>query len=342
MSVFVSIAKLEKHFGPFGALNGVDAVFPAGSFTAVLGPSGCGKTTLLRLLAGFEKPTSGTVLFDGRVVSSADFRLPPESRGVGMVFQSFALWPHMTVVEHVLFALKHRGRRSGRDEAMRILRTMGLDALADRHPAHLSGGQRQRVSLARAVAGDPGILLMDEPLSALDAELRIEMRQEIASLHRKHGATFVYVTHDQEEAMALADRVVVMNGGRIEQVGTPAEVYTTPTSPFVARFVSKANLIRGRWEDRLFYPEGAEGGAFWAWMGQGSAAVWRDEGVYPIRPERVALSEDGRGLPAEVEDVQYQGRELHCTLRFGETILRAYRPSDSPVASGVRVWVNPA
>ena len=182
---------------------------------------------------------------------------------------------------------------------------------------------------------------MDEPLSALDAELRIEMRQEIASLHRRHGSTFVYVTHDQEEAMALADRVVVMNGGRVEQVGSPQEVYMAPASPFVARFVSKANLIRGRWEDRLFRPEGAEGGAFWTWPGNADAGVWRDEGVYPLRPEQLALSDGGKGLPAEVEHVQYQGRELHCTLRSGGAILKAYRPSNSPVPPGRRVWINP-
>ena len=341
MSVFVSVVELEKRFGGCSALNRVDAEFPAGSFTAVLGPSGCGKTTLLRLLAGFEKPSAGSVLFDGRVVSSATFRLPPEDRGVGMVFQSFALWPHMTVAEHVLFALKYRGQEGGREEALRLLRPLGLEALADRRPAQLSGGQRQRVSLARALAGSPGILLMDEPLSALDAELRIEMRQEIASLHRRHGSTFVYVTHDQEEAMALADRVVVMNGGRVEQVGSPQEVYMAPASPFVARFVSKANLIRGRWEDRLFRPEGAEGGAFWTWPGNADAGVWRDEGVYPLRPEQLALSDGGKGLPAEVEHVQYQGRELHCTLRSGGAILKAYRPSNSPVPPGRRVWINP-
>ena len=161
MSVFVSVVELEKRFGGCSALNRVDAEFPAGSFTAVLGPSGCGKTTLLRLLAGFEKPSAGSVLFDGRVVSSVAFRLPPEDRGVGMVFQSFALWPHMTVAEHVLFALKYRGQEGGREEALKLLRPLGLEALANRRPAQLSGGQRQRVSLARALAGSPGILLMN-------------------------------------------------------------------------------------------------------------------------------------------------------------------------------------
>ena len=339
MSVLVSVMDLEKRFGGCSALRGVNAEFPAGSFTAVLGPSGCGKTTLLRLLAGFERPTSGTVAFDGRIVSSSDFQEPPEARGLGMVFQSFALWPHMTVAEHVLFALRHRGQGGGRAAALELLRPLGLEGLADRRPAQLSGGQRQRVSLARALAGSPGILLMDEPLSALDAELRIEMRQEIASLHRRHGSTFVYVTHDQEEAMALADRIVVMNGGGIEQIGSPQEVYTNPASPFVARFVSKANLIRGCWEGCRFHPEGAEGGACWTWPG-GSAAVWREKGVYPLRPEQLAFSEDGRGLPAEVEHIQYQGRELHCAFRSRGALLRAYRPLSSPLPRG-RVWINP-
>ena len=341
MSVLVSVMDLEKRFGGCSALRGVNAEFPAGSFTAVLGPSGCGKTTLLRLLAGFERPTSGTVAFDGRIVSSSDFQEPPEARGLGMVFQSFALWPHMTVAEHVLFALRHRGQGGGRAAALELLRPLGLEGLADRRPAQLSGGQRQRVSLARALAGSPGILLMDEPLSALDAELRIEMRQEIASLHRRHGSTFVYVTHDQEEAMALADRIVVMNGGGIEQIGSPQEVYTNPASPFVARFVSKANLIRGRWEGCRFHPEGAEGGAFWTWPDHADSAVWRAEGVYPLRPEQLALSGDGRGLPAEVEHVQYQGRELHCALRSRGALLKAYRSSNNPVLPGHRVWINP-
>jgi iron(III) transport system ATP-binding protein len=243
----------------------------------------------------------------------------------------------MTVADHVLFALKHRKRRKDRSEAMGILRSMGLDMLAARHPSELSGGQRQRVALARAIAGNPGTLLMDEPLSSLDAELRVGMRREISSVHDKHGSTVVYVTHDQEEALAMANRVVVMNEGKIEQVGTPSEVYTTPVSPFVARFVSKANLIRGRWEGNFFHPEEAEGVR---WNGGFLAASWREQGEYPVRPEQFCLSSEGKGLRAKVESVQYQGREVHCTLRSGGESWRTYWPSSTNIKCGQSVWID--
>jgi len=340
MSVSITVDEAGKRFGSVIALHPVNLNFPAGSFTAVLGPSGCGKTTLLRLLAGFEVPSYGRILFDDAVVSSQDFCMQPESRNLGMVFQSFALWPHMSVVEHVLFALRYRTHSKDRVEALTILRSMELDSLANRRPAELSGGQRQRVALARAIAGNPGTLLMDEPLSSLDAELRVGMRREISSLHVKHGSTIVYVTHDQEEAMALASRIVVMNDGRIEQIGSPSEVYTTPASPFVARFVSKANLIRGKWNGEFFYPERAEGSV--CWYSKELCQDWKQKGVYPVRPEQFLLSSDGIGLPAEVETVQYQGREIHCILRSGNETWKAYWPSSlsSPLERGLAVWLD--
>jgi len=221
---------------------------------------------------------------------------------------------------------------------MAILRSMELDALAHRRPAELSGGQRQRVALARAIAGNPGTLLMDEPLSSLDAELRVGMRREISSLHRKHGSTIVYVTHDQEEAMALATRIVVMSNGRIEQIGSPSEVYTLPTSPFVARFVSKANLIPGSWDGEFFYPERAEGSV--RWHGKELARNWREKGVYPVRPEQFSLSRDEKGLRAEVDAIQYQGREIHCILRSGDETWKAYWPSSLHLKHGHTVWLD--
>jgi iron(III) transport system ATP-binding protein len=344
MSVSITVDQAGKRFGGVTALHPIDLSCAAGSFTAILGPSGCGKTTLLRLLAGFEVPSSGRILFDEAVVSSPQYCLPPESRNTGMVFQSFALWPHMSVIEHVLFALRYRGRgregrgnresRESKEKAVDILNSMELEALADRRPAELSGGQRQRVSLARAIAGGPGTLLMDEPLSSLDAELRVSMRHVISSVHQRHGATVVYVTHDQEEAMAMASRIVVMNCGRIEQIGTPAEVYTAPASPFVARFVSKANLVRGRWEGDFFYPE-KTGGA--RWPGHKLDGLWREKGIYPVRPEQFTISPNGDGLRAEVESIQYQGREIHCILRSGDEMWKAYWPSSVSLECGQAV-----
>jgi iron(III) transport system ATP-binding protein len=341
MSVSITVEEAGKCFGGVTALHPISLHCQAGGFTAILGPSGCGKTTLLRLLAGFETPTFGRILFDKTVVSSPLFRLPPESRNVGMVFQSFALWPHMSALDHVLFALRGRGQKGHRgdqDKAMTILRSVALDTLAARRPAELSGGQRQRVALARALAGNPGIRLMDEPLSSLDAELRIGMRRQISSLHEEYGPTVVYVTHDQEEAMAMASRIVVMNGGEIEQAGAPSEVYNAPVSPFVARFVSKANLVRGKWEGEFFYPEQAQGGL--RWHGKELAPTWRAKNVYPVRPEQFAFSCEGKGLSVKVESIQYQGREIHCILRAGDEIWKAYWPSSTDVRCGCDVWLD--
>jgi iron(III) transport system ATP-binding protein len=337
MSVSITVEEAGKRFGGVTALHPISLHCRAGDFTAILGPSGCGKTTLLRLLAGFETPTVGRILFDKTVVSSPRFCLPPESRDIGMVFQSFALWPHMSVLEHVLFALRGRGC-GDRGKAAAILRSVELDTLAERRPAELSGGQRQRVALARAIAGNPGTLLMDEPLSSLDAELRVGMRRQISSLHEEHGSTVVYVTHDQEEAMAMAGRIVVMNGGRIEQTGAPSEVYTAPISPFVARFVSKANLVRGKWEGEFFYPEKARGAV--RWRGKELAPVWRGKNVYPVRPEQFAFACEGKGLSAEIESVQYQGREIHCILRAGDEVWKAYWASSADVRRGRAVWLD--
>ncbi|GHV45120.1 iron ABC transporter ATP-binding protein [Synergistales bacterium] len=337
MSVSITIDGVEKKFSDFQALNDVNLRCPAGTFTAILGPSGCGKTTLLRLLAGFDKPTAGEIRFDDEIVSSPRYSLPTESRDLGMVFQSFALWPHMTVIEHVLFTFKHRGVTKDKAEALKILRSLELETQAEKRPAQLSGGQRQRVALARAIAGNPGTLLMDEPLSSLDAELRVGMRREISGLHRSRGSTVVYVTHDQEEAMAMADRVVVMNKGQIKQIGAPKDVYATPRSRFVARFVSKANLARGQWDGNRFFPEGASGVC---WSGELLKDAWTSRGCYPVRPEQLTLSRDGNGIAAEVESVQYQGREIHVLFRVSQGFWKSYMPSDVRLDHGQKVILN--
>ena len=347
MSTEIFTEQIGKHFGKFEALKSISVECRAGTFTAILGPSGCGKTTLLRLMAGLGSPSSGRIFFDGEVVSSPSKSLPPEKRNIGMVFQSFALWPHMTVLEHVLFALKHHmgngkemvGKKNREREASRILEAVGLKNFYERVPAELSGGQRQRVALARAIAGNPGVLLMDEPLSSLDADLRVEMRHEILHVHRDHGSTVVYVTHDQDEAMSMADKIIVMNEGSIEQAGSPEEIYTRPSSLFVARFVSKANLVRGGWSGNCFRPEDALGNV--KWDGTSLAPFWRKNGMYPVRPEQFSLSpHPERGIPAVVESVQYLGREIHYSLKGQNGILKVYLPSGVKFPRGERVWLD--
>jgi len=246
-SDILQLVKVSKRFGTTAALVDCNLDIESGEFITLLGPSGCGKTTTLRLIAGFLRPDSGEVRIDGTVLSSAAFHVPPESRNMGMVFQSFAVWPHMTVFDNVALPLRIRGL--ARDEIERrsgdILSLCRLEALKSRHPHELSGGQLQRVALARALVYRPRLLLLDEPLSNLDAALREEVRRELHAIHKAAGTTFILVTHDQVEAMSLSDRVVVMNQGHIEQIGTPREIYRQPRTEFVAQFVGAANLLKG-------------------------------------------------------------------------------------------------
>jgi len=237
------LAGLSKIYGNVTAVHEVSLDVAHGEFVALLGPSGCGKTTTLRMIAGFVPPTSGEVFLGEANVT----QLPPDRRNMGMVFQNYALFPHMTVRANVEFGLKcHRLQRRERDRRIaEVLDLVGLDAAADRHPRQLSGGQQQRVALARVMALRPRLLLFDEPLSNLDAKLRIQMRDEIRRLQRQSGVAAVFVTHDQEEAMTMADRIVVMSKGRIEQIGTPADIYDRPETRFVADFIGAANFFEG-------------------------------------------------------------------------------------------------
>ena len=240
----VILRGLTKRFGDQTALDGVSLEIEHGQLVCLLGPSGCGKTTALRLVAGFTEPSAGEILLGGKVVSSPARTLPPERRNVSMVFQGHALWPHMTVAENVAYGLAVR-KLDRATIATKVSAITRLAAFADRYPAELSGGQQQRVSLARALVIEPDTLLLDEPLSSLDANLREEMRFEVRRLHDAYRTTSIYVTHDQGEAMTTADRIAVMNAGRIEQVGTPEEVYDRPRSEFVARFLGGSNILRG-------------------------------------------------------------------------------------------------
>ncbi len=244
MSPLLEIQGLVKRFGEVVAVGGIDLAVEEGEFLSLLGPSGCGKTTVLRCIAGFETPDQGRLVMAGRDLA----RLPPERRDVGMVFQSYALFPNMTVAGNIAFPLMLRGvdREARRRRVEELLGLVRLPGYGHRRIHELSGGQKQRVALARALAKEPRLLLLDEPLSALDAKIREELRVEIRRIQKELGLTAVYVTHDQEEALAISDRVVVMNEGRIEQLGTPTEIYRRPKSLFVAAFVGTMNFFRGR------------------------------------------------------------------------------------------------
>ena len=243
----LEIRALRKSYGSTVVVDGVDLRIEHGQLVCLLGPSGCGKTTTLRLLAGFIEPDGGEIVVGGKVLSSPGKVVPPERRKMSMIFQSYAVWPHMTVFDNVAYGLKLRGlsRANIEDRVRDILELVRLGALADRYPGELSGGQQQRVALARALVVEPETLLLDEPLSNLDAHLREEMRFEIRRLHEEYRITTVYVTHDQAEAMVIADRIAVMNQGRVEQFGTGEEIYERPQSEFVARFIGQTNLLPG-------------------------------------------------------------------------------------------------
>jgi len=244
----IEVQHIRKRFGQFTALDDVSLKFPDGQLTALLGPSGCGKTTLLRVIAGLEHPDSGAVLLDGEDASDRHVR----ERQVGFVFQHYALFKHMTVFENVAFGLRVKPRKERpseaqiRDKVKQLLELVQLDWIADRYPPQLSGGQRQRIALARALAVEPRVLLLDEPFGALDAKVRKELRRWLRRLHDELHVTSIFVTHDQEEALEVADQVVLMNRGRIEQLGSPSDVYNQPASPFVYGFLGNVNLFHGR------------------------------------------------------------------------------------------------
>src|SRR5690554_6242062 len=246
----IQVRGIHKQFGDFTALDNIDLDFPSGELVALLGPSGCGKTTLLRIIAGLEQSDAGQVLLEGEDASDTHVR----ERQVGFVFQHYALFKHMTVFDNVAFGMRMKPRKQRpseaqiRDKVHQLLNLVQLDWLADRFPSQLSGGQRQRIALARALAVEPRVLLLDEPFGALDAKVRKELRRWLRKLHDELHITSIFVTHDQEEALEVADRVVLMNQGRVEQVGTPEEVYNRPATPFVYSFLGSVNLFNGRTE----------------------------------------------------------------------------------------------
>ena len=289
MPSFLKLEGIEKRFGTFTALKGVDLQIEPGEFVCFLGPSGCGKTTLLRIIAGLEAQSAGRIEQAGRDIS----RLPPSARDYGIVFQSYALFPNLSVADNVAYGLVNRKmpRAQARQRVDELVHLVGLPGSEAKYPAQLSGGQQQRIALARALATSPGLLLLDEPLSALDAIVRVHLRQEIRSLQRALGVTTIMVTHDQEEALSVADRIVVMNHGVIEQVGTPEQVYREPASPFVADFVGRVNVLPAQVEapGRL-----RMGAAVFHTTGQLSAQAPGSQTQVYLRPEDV----QARPLPA--------------------------------------------
>ena len=327
-------------YGKTAVLRDITAEIASGEFLSILGHSGCGKTTLLKILAGFVKPTGGRIVMDGALCSDASHRVPPEKRDMGMVFQSFALWPHMTVRQHVEFPLKCRNKSlSAKEKEKRVVHALevtGLSGLADRYPDELSGGQKQRVSLARAIAPGPSLLLMDEPLSALDADLRISMRQEIRRIHRLTGTTVIFVTHDQGEALSLSDRIMVLNRGHIEQIGTPEDIYLRPATRFIASFIGRCNFVKGDWDGDVFHT----GGGRFVFNGAPVAENFRREHICPIRPEQLRLASEGEGLPAVVAEKQYNGREIHYAVSCQDELFTVYAPAAENYAVGDEVYLQ--
>ena len=313
----MNIQNVTKAFGDNVVLREFNATFRDGEFITLLGPSGCGKTTMLRIIAGFEKPTAGEVFIDGTLVSGGKTFVPPEKRGIGMVFQSYAVWPHMNVFDNVAYPLtiRHVPKAEVKASVERVLGIVHLSQYAERFPSQLSGGQQQRVALARALVAEPKLLLLDEPLSNLDAKLRESMRFEIKEIQRKLGITVVYVTHDQTEAMTMSDRIFLINRGEIQQCGTPQEIYNSPVNQFVADFLGKVDFFKGEVKDgRIVFP--AMGGQSIPYAGPRTGAV-----DVAIRPENLFFTESGV-LQGVLETQYYLGDVDDCRVRVGDTVVR--------------------
>lgn len=314
MTEIIRVDRLSKHFGPVRGVDDVTLSVRAGEFVTLLGPSGCGKSTLLRIIGGFEEPTSGRIWLDGRDVT----HVPPHRRAVNMVFQDYALFPHMSVERNVGFGLKVSGvpRKEIRSRAMEALELVGLANKAGAMPSELSGGQRQRVALARAIVRRPKVLLLDEPLSALDANLREAMQVELRHLHQKVGLTFIMVTHDQDEALAMADRIVVMREGRVVQSGSPEELYDSPATPYVADFVGTTNMFHSAVVDGAVDFHGQP-------LRVTEAVARGGQTLFGFRPERARVLKPGQAsginvLSGTVDEVLYHGGTARIVVSVGQ------------------------
>ncbi|WP_425373832.1 ABC transporter ATP-binding protein [Phyllobacterium salinisoli] len=335
----VVLADIRKSFGNVDVIHGVNLTIAEGSFVVFVGPSGCGKSTLLRMIAGLEEVTDGEIAINGRDVTDLD----PSERGIAMVFQSYALYPHMSVRDNLGFGLKMMRTKAEEIDARvnSAASILKIDHLLDRRPGQLSGGQRQRVAIGRAIVRKPDVFLFDEPLSNLDAELRVSMRIEIARLHRELGNTMIYVTHDQTEAMTLADNIVVLRNGRIEQQGSPREVYENPDNTFVAGFIGspRMNLLDATWSGDDYVELAGQK------IRSPIAAQTLQEGekiTFGIRPENLSVMENaGEAIPAKVDFAEYLGgtQYLYCQLDDGQPLVAEYR-ADHAVETGSKIWIQ--
>ena len=326
MTDAIDIRRVVKRYGTFSALHGVSLTIRDNEFFTLLGPSGCGKTTLLRMIAGFEDVTEGEILLFGQDIAG----LEPNQRPVNTVFQHYALFPHMSVIDNVAFGLKMKGMSLSdrRARAGKMLEMVHLSAFADRLPAQLSGGQQQRVALARALAPEPRVLLLDEPLSALDLKLRQAMRVELKQLQEETGITFIFVTHDQEEALTMSDRIAVMSSGHVQQIGTAREIYEAPVNRFVADFIGETNLLEVEVTSvsagmaRVVLPGGQD-------LVCPAATDAGGRHHLSIRPERVSLAPSGGDLDVTIERVVYLGTDLHILTRLDDGTMIQVRIQNS-------------
>jgi multiple sugar transport system ATP-binding protein len=334
----VQIRDVRKSFGPTPVIQGVSVDIADGEFVVLVGPSGCGKSTLLRMVAGLETITSGEIAIDGRVVN----KLEPKERDVAMVFQNYALYPQMTVAQNLGFALElaRLDKRTIETKVAAAAASLGLEPLLRRYPRQLSGGQRQRVAMGRAIVRDPKVFLFDEPLSNLDAKLRVQVRGEIKALQHRLKTTTIYVTHDQVEAMTMGDKIVVMNGGRVEQVGAPLELYDRPANTFVATFLGSPamNLLKGRVEGGDCPRLALSGGSAVTIGEAGRTFVGRDV-IFGIRPEHVRYDPAG-GLPCTVSLVEPTGSETHVVAHAGQTEIIALLRERTDIHEGETVGLS--
>ncbi|MGN6467833.1 MAG: ABC transporter ATP-binding protein [Rhizobiaceae bacterium] len=334
---FLSLQHIKKDFGPATVVEDFNLDVAAGEFVSFLGPSGCGKTTVLRMVAGFEEPSRGTILIGGKDVT----HLKPNQRKIGMVFQAYALFPNLTVAQNVGFGLKIAGmNRADTDKRVReMLAIIKLPELGDRYPYQLSGGQQQRVALARALAPSPKLLLLDEPLSALDAKVRVSLREEIRAIQKRLGITTIFVTHDQEEALSISDRIAVMYGGRAEQVGTPFDIYNHPATRFVANFVGTLNVLEGTVTDAAAGVVEVQDEKV-VLKGRLNGARAGDRLSLALRPEAIALGRRpgyDSGLKGRIADVHFLGSVIRVHVELGGSVVSLdtfNNPSSPPPAVG--------
>ena len=347
-SEILVVKDVWKRFGDVVALKGVSLKVKRGSYVVILGPSGCGKTTLLRIIAGLYEPDTGEVWIDGVKVNG----VPPHRRGISMMFQNYALFPHMKVIDNIIYGLRVRGvdREKAEAKAREIAKMLGIEELLNRYPHELSGGQQQRVALARALVIEPKILLLDEPLSNLDAKIRAKVRVDLRRIQKELGITTIHVTHDQEEAMSVADEIVVMNAGRIEQVGTPEEIYFKPSTIFVADFIGSMNFLEGKVLSLT------DDGILVKVAKLTLKSFNRVKGVHPgdkvllgFRPEHAQLLLDPSGkenvLEARIIDARFMGARVTYILDFeGSTIIvddYTGKPAKMPAGSKIHIYIPP-